>query len=209
MEAQMETTDERMQMFSPEQIKDFERKSEIIRARMSGPGELGLPWQLDKRRIEWGITDNAFAVQAAYDRILVYQIPPRQYAKGTFGTDSRIQMPDTSKDARTRSAPRGIIVSAGLRALDELRSNGMELGDIVMFNIVQPWKVDYDVLDGKSQGLLVMHTGHLIGSEDTARRLKEGAFSVSTEKVDGQEVHIYRDRNGNAIIPVANESREF
>lgn len=213
MEGQMETTDTtdpRVKMFSPEQIAEFERRSAIIQSKMSGPGKLGLPPLLDERRLEFGLMDSAFDVQAAFDRVLVYQIPPKHYAKGTFGEGSRIVMSDRAQDAETRQAPRGIVVSAGLRALDELKSNGIELGDIVMFNIVQPWRVEYDIIDGKRPYLLVMHSGHLIGSEDAARRVRSGALSVSTEELpSGHTVHVYRDREGKALIPVPNESREF
>lgn len=194
MGATMETTtDPRMKMFSPDQIAKIEAADETIRKKMSRRGALGLPALLDQRRLEFGVTDGAFDVQAAFDRILVFQLPEKSMEKGTFG-DSGIIVPENSKDNRKKCAPRGIIVSAGLKALDELRSNGMELGDVVMFNHVSPWRIETDIINGKWHYLLVMHTGHIIGSEDAAKRLRDGEMKVTTPgmaKVD----HMYEWRD--------------
>lgn len=179
MLATMETTDPRMAMYSPDQIAKIKASDGVRRAKMKPRGGLGLPALLDQRRLEWGITDGAFDVQAAFDRILVFQIPEKGMEGGTYG-DSGIIIPESSESARKRAAPRGIIVSAGLKALDELRSNGMELGDIVMFNHVAPWRVETDIIQGKWEYLLVMHTGHIIGSEDTTKRLRNGDLKVTT-----------------------------
>lgn len=192
-----------MAMFSPEQIAEFERRSEQVREKISPPGALGLPALLDERRIAWGITDGAFAIQAAFDKVLIYQIPPRHFEKGTWGAGSKILMPDAARDAQARTAPRGIIVSAGLKALDELVTNGMQVGDIVCFNHVAPWRVETDVIGGKVVPLLVMHTGHLVGSEDTARRLRDRQLGLSVEKVENTQTFVYRDKNGRALIPLA------
>lgn len=195
-------------MFSAEQIAEFEKASVSIREHMSPPGALGLPPLLEARRMEWGITDGAFDCQAAYDRILIFQIPQKGFEKGMYGGESRLIVPENAQELRKRQAPRGIIVSAGLKALDELRSNGMELGDIVMFNHVAPWRVETDVIGGKMHYLLVMHTGHIIGSEDTARRLRNGELKLTTPgmaKVD----HMYETEDYTAPPRTPEMSEEY
>jgi hypothetical protein len=186
MEATMETTtDPRMAMYSPDQIAKIEAADEQVRKKMSRRGELGLPPLLDQRRLEFGITDGAFDVQASFDHILVFQLPEKSVENGTYG-DTSIIVPENAKDNRKKSAPRGVIVSAGLKALDELRSNGMELGDIAMFNQISPWRIETDLIGGRWHYLLVLHTGHIIGSEDTTKRLRSGELKLSRH---GQHVY--------------------
>ena len=45
--------------------ENAERRSEIIRTRMSPKGALKLPKLLDERRLEYGVTDRAFDWHAA------------------------------------------------------------------------------------------------------------------------------------------------
>jgi len=199
MEATMETTDERMRMFSPNEIKKMENDSDAIRERMSPRGALGLSAKLDARRLEFGITDGAFRVQAAYDIILVHQIQMMHFAGGRFGEDSRIHLPESAQKAREFSAPRGIVISAGLRALDELRSNGIELGDIISFLHVSPWQIEVDMIGGQMKKVMVMHAGNLIGSEDLTDRLRKREVFV-----DGPvTAHVYVNRaTGDRAEPV-------
>lgn len=201
MEGTMETTDEPMaRMFSPEQIAGFERASKEIEDNLAPPGALGLPEALDIRRRQYGITNGAFRVQAAFDRILVFQIPEAHFEKGYYG-NTGIIIPENAKDGRKRGAPRGVIVSAGLRALDNLRSNGFELGDIVYFNQVAPWRIETDVIGGKMQYVLVLRDGDLIGGEDVARRLQRGDLVRKSIKDGGKIAHVYQSRDGSALKP--------
>lgn len=209
MDGQMETTDERMRMFSDGQIAQMEKATEAIKKKMAAPGQLRLPKLLEARRLEYGITDGAFRVQAAYDRILVFQIAEVHFMAGRFGNESTIVLPKSFEDAAERAAPRGIVVSAGLKALDEMRSNGIELGDIITFNMVSPWKIDTDIIDGKKHQLLVMHAGHIIGSEDLAERLRRRELYV-----DGPPTaHVYVNRGTGErpepILPAMVNSEEY
>jgi hypothetical protein len=209
MEATMETTDPRMRMFSDQQIAKMEGMSKDIQKNLSPRGALGLPEHLDRRRLEHGITDGAFRVQAAYDRILVHQIPMAHFMAGTFGEGGLIVMPKDAESARERSAPRGIVVSAGLKALDEMRSNGIELGDIVMFNHVSPWRIETDMIGGKLHHVLVMHAGHIIGSEDLATRLRKRELFLDGPVTE----HVYVNRGTGdrptPVLPAMMTSEEY
>jgi hypothetical protein len=209
MEVTMETTDERMAMFSPQQIAQIERNDAEVRKKMSPRGVLGLSPHLDARRLEFGITDGAFRVQAAFDRILVHQIPMMHFAGGKFGEDSMIHLPDSAKRAREFSAPRGVVISAGLKALDEMRSNGIELGDIISFLHVSPWAIEVDMIGGKAMKVLVMHAGNIIGCEDTTARLRKRELFV-----DGPvTAHIYVNRGTGErpepVLPAMMNSEEY
>jgi hypothetical protein len=174
------------------------------RSRMSPPGTLRIPRLLDQRRLEYGITDAAFKEQPLFDRVYAYQID--QFEGETFG-DTMIIRPDSSKDRDRRSAPRAIIVGAGLAALDALRSNGVDLGHIVSFLRLAPWSKRFDVIGGHEEHLLILRAGDIIGSEDLRAQLES---SEVIERVENDQ-HVYVNRGtGAKLAPQMPEmSEEF
>lgn len=171
-----------------------------IRARMSPPGKIpAIPPLLERRRLEFGITDGAFDHQCAYDRILVHQLP-RETGEKYEGT--QIIMPETGKARRRADTPRGIVVSAGLRALDNLRSNGIDLGHIVSFIQMAPWRIKCDVFGaGRERYLLVLRDGDIIGSEDTRKAIAEGKCFINRRIDNGVATHVFTDENGDTWNP--------
>lgn len=185
------------------------RARELTRAikdRMAPAGALGLPELLDARRIEYGITDKAFMAQAAYDRILAIQLS--QMEGDTFGEGSAIVMPDTVRQKELESAPRGLIISAGLRALDDIRSNGMDLGHIIHFVRFSPWRIRYDIISGQQHWLMVLRSGDIIASEDTASSLRSGKLKLMPDNVDGRLEHVYHGGAFGGVRPGFNDSAE-
>lgn len=160
-----------------------------MKSKMSPLGSLGLSQLLDARRLEYGITDPAFSAQAAYDRVLAVQLS--QFEGETFGADSKIVMPDTVKEKELESTPRGLIISAGLRALDDLRSNGMDVGHIVHFVRFSPWRIRYDIVSGVQCFLMVLRSGDILASEDTAAQLKAGTLRLMTDRINDRLEHTY------------------
>lgn len=184
---------------TPEDIarrKQIKELDDAYRARMKPRGELGLPPLLDQRRLEWGIIDAAFARQAAFDRIHIWQIPEQKTE--TFGEGSLIVMGDQSKARLKNEAPRGILISAGLKALDALRSNGIDLGHIVNFIQAAPWRIFVDYVLGHRPAILVMNAGDITSSEDTARRLLQKELRVARR----ENQHVYLDEAGNHELPI-------
>lgn len=177
-----------------------ERMSEAIRKRSSPPGLLGLPKHLDERRIEYGITDAAFDVEAAYDRILVFQVAQQ---KGDRYEGSLIHLTEKKQAEEIYRAPIGIIVSAGLRALDSLVSNGMQLGDKVIVVKNAPYFVRYDVIEGKEYSLMVLTDGEIVANYDVAKRLKQRRlFRVQNPDAEQSRVeHVFKDETGKYLTP--------
>lgn len=184
-----------------------ERRSELIRKRSSPKGMLGLPKLLDERRIEYGITDSAFKFQASFDRILVWQIAMQ---KGdTFEEGGLIAMPDTVKAKERNKAPHGIIVSAGLLALDQLVSNGMNVGHRVLFCHSAPYFVRYDTIDGQHHHLVVLKAGDVIASEDTALGLRAQRMRIIQNPENKTQVeHFLVNEDGFPVMPQGAESDE-
>lgn len=175
--------------------KEAKDTADAIRQRQSPKGAFGLPELLDARRLKYAIPDGAFQRCSVYDRILVWQIPSDEGE--TFG-DTMIIMPETSKVKARESAPRGIIVSAGLLALDHLRSNGMDLGHIVNFVIQAPWRLQIDTVNGHPFFLLILRDGDLIASEDLQYALKNGECTITN---NNQNQHIFTDKQGKQWQP--------
>lgn len=182
-------------------------RDELVR-RMSPPGALGLPPVLDARRLEWGMPDACFSSEACFERILVFQLPEATANEVVAGTT--IIKPPSVVNREVRTAPRGIIVSAGLRALDNLRSNGMELGDIITFVRLSPWHKKVDEIYGTPFYVLPLYAGDIVDNEDLARRLREGELRVTKHRSpDGFPEHCYEWPDGEVLrATVTDNSKE-
>lgn len=162
------------------------------------PGVFGLPPLLEERRLEYGIPDGAFKMQAVYNRILLWQIPDddSETYKGTS-----IIMTSRAQERERDIAPRGIIISAGLSALDYLRSNGMDLGHIVSFVRLSPYEWRCDIVStGIPQECKILQAGDIIGSEDLAANLRSGKTVLKTVQSNGLDIHAY-EADGQTTIP--------
>ena len=159
----------------------------LRKAALAAPGSLGLPPLLEERRLQYLIPNGAFAQRALYDRMLVYQIA---YYQERYG-DTRILMSDEGKSRNKNEAPRGVIVSAGLQALDVLHDHGSGLGHIVKFIRLAPWRLPCDMIGGKEEELLILRCGDLIADEDLEAKLRSREWAVRCEK--------RADKNGRPI----------
>lgn len=179
-----------------EVLKRAQARDAELRKHVSPPGALPwLPPRLEQRRLEYQIPDEAFARQALFDKVHIFQIP--MWSSETYG-DTGIVMPDVGAERMEESAPRGIIISAGLQALDVLYSNGSGLGHRVQFQHMTPWRAPYAMFGGKEFYILPMRVGDLINDEDAVDALRHGAAELVFDK--GQ--HKYRYADGDAPTPV-------
>lgn len=178
-----------------------ERRTAVTLKRMSPKGALGLPQLLDERRLEYGITDGAFSRQAVFDRVFLWQIPMQKGDK--FESDSLIHMPESVQQREKARAPQGIIVSAGLRALDQLRSHGVDLGHKILFCHAAPYHIRYDSVLGLEQHLIIVLAGDVIGSEDLATNLRNRQVRcLPRRNTENNSVdHVFIDERGDAWLP--------
>lgn len=157
------------------------------RKMMSGKRKLRLPPLLEQRRQEYSLTDGFFRVQAAFDRCYVYQIPVFEHE--SYGSN-RIIRPDTTRSREQNEAPRGVLISAGAKALDALRSNGIDIGHIVTFAHYVVATMVVDMVDGIPCKVSVMNAGHISGSEDTRRLMLEGKLRLEFDKETGEHFYV-------------------
>jgi hypothetical protein len=170
---------------------------EAFRARLAPPGGLpGICPLLEARRFTHAIPNGAFRIQAAFDVCLVHQLP--RFESETYG-DGPILMPQTARRRVEEETPRGILVGAGLKALDVLRSNGIDLGHIVSFIRQAPWRMPVEMVSGVDYYLLILRAGDITGSEDLRSALAKGECRMEYDEEAGQ--HHYVDASGRRWTP--------
>lgn len=166
-----------------------EKRSALIRARMSPPGALNLPPLLEAQRLKYGITDGFFKSQACFDRIYVFPIDQFDDAD-TIAPGSNIQRPHLTKMKDMQEGHRGVLISAGLTAADRLMSHGIELGHIVTTNKNVPFARRCERLEDFGELFyLVMRDGDLAGSEGLAAELQAGKKKIIDGGDPGQYEH--------------------
>jgi len=96
-----------------------------------------------------------------FDRIFVYPLGDKDQEEKFEGTN--IIKPTQSKDLY--GASRGIIVKAGIKALDILWSHGIELGHTVLVARLSPWERKYEG-KGRIHKVMVLRASEIVSSED-------------------------------------------
>lgn len=187
---------------SEEQFSQFVQtttaRDEETRSLMSPPGELGLPDKLERARWRHGITDGAFKFQPVFDRVLVHQIDDVE--DPTYAPGGMIVRPETAQQRGRESAPQGILVAAGLTALDALISNGIEVGDLVDFAFHAPLRKRVAVSStGRDHWVILLQAGDIVGSADLRERLNTGECRFIYNQ--DEKKHFYIDRNGEQWTP--------
>lgn len=142
-----------------------------LRASLKPAGFYNIPELLDKRRLDYLIPNGAFESYPAFDKVFIWQLPTKE--GNTYAKDGVILMPDQVLAAKRNTAPRGIIVSAGLKAMDALYSTGIEVGHIVRFKKFAPFCLEVDSIEGHDLTVMVMRDGDIEASEDMATHLNE------------------------------------
>lgn len=159
-----------------------------------------IPPLLDNKRRKYGIPLSAFTSQPMFDQILVWQIPVDE--SKTYG-DSKLVKTDTTLKAELTEAPRGIIVAAGLTALDQLASHGCGIGHTIYFYQIAPLRMRLPPLAGKTPSLVMIQARYVFGSEELAEGLKNRKVrTISRENADGVQEHFFCDENGKSWKPV-------
>lgn len=163
-----------------EQERAAQRRKEALAKAVSPPGAFGLPELLEARRLECSLPDAMFSSHCVYDRILVAQIAEEN--RDTFTRGGMLIKPEKTKAREMEQAPRGIIVTAGLLALDHLRSNGMDLGHIVRFVRNSVYRIVVDNVEGTDVELMVLRSGDIVSSEDLELLRRECEFRLHVDE---------------------------
>lgn len=186
-------------------IAEAEADTAEVKSKQSPAGAFGLSEEFDKKRLEFGIVDGAFREQPAFDRVLVWQIGP--YEDGTVER-GKILIPDTTIGREKAQAPRGILISAGLSALDQLESHGIQIGDTISFLREAPYRISCGrTAGGREFYLIILTAGDIVSSEDLRARLRSGETVLKrisyTDPTTGAaaRVSIYVNRGDVPVSP--------
>jgi hypothetical protein len=158
-------------------LEAAKRRTALIKEHMSPPGELGLPPALEAQRLKYGITDGFFKAEASFDRIFVFPIDAEDGDKAEKTTGGIIKT-NTTKLRDKQEGNRGVLISAGLTAMDRLMSHGYELGDIVITNKNVPFARRCESISNEALHFLVMREADLAGNETLKARIRAGKQRV-------------------------------
>ena len=190
--------DEARPKFDPHRDTELEqakKRTEMIKKRMSPPGALRLAPLLEAQRLRWGIPDGFFKTQAAFDRIFVF--PLDQFDDDEkFAPGSPILRPKLTKMKDLQEGNRGVLISAGLTAMDRLMSHGYELGDIVITNKNVPFARRCESIGEEALHYLVMREADLAGNESRMERIRAGEQRI-IDAGDGFEYNHQVAENDN------------
>lgn len=130
--------------------------------------------------------------ECTFGRVMIFRIPDKASARDTFVPGGAIVKPETVKSNEEFRSPRGVVVSAGLQAMDILRGNGIGLGHIVWISSYTPWRFEVDRnSDGESIEFMFMQAGDITLSEDLVKMFKEGKARI--ERKDGRHTLVIDD----------------
>lgn len=171
--------------------ESIERK---LKESLKPAGSFNIPELLDSRRLEYLIPNGAFECYPAFDKVFIWQLSTTEgetYAKG-----GSIIMPEQIIAAKRNTAPRGIIVSAGLKAMDALYSTGIETGHIIRFKKFSPFVLEVDNIDGHALTVMVMRDGDVEASEDMATAINSRKGCIKNVSPDGKSYDFRYELNG-------------
>lgn len=112
------------------------------------------------------------------DRIVVYMIPEAKTKRDTYIEGGRIHMPEVVKSNEERASARGILIGAGLRAMDSLRGYGIELGMLLWVSRLSPWRHVVDRTEKGEVEMMFLSVGDIVGCEDVLKARQGGKVSV-------------------------------
>jgi len=159
------------------QESDVARQEEWKKFRdsnVSPPGEIpNLPPLLEARRLKYSIPDQFFESYPCNNKVYVFQIEDEE--EGKFGgKDGIIHMAEATEARRAEAAPKGILLGGGLKAMDQMYSNGYWPGHIVGFICMNPWRKPVGTMGGRGLHVMVMTAGDIIDSSDLAVAMRAG-----------------------------------
>lgn len=170
---------------------------------VSPAGALRLPERLDVRRLEFAVPDQVFRIAALFDRILLWPLPDADMGEGM--ASEHIHFAETKRKDEEFRRPRCLLVAAGLQALDVLRSNGSDVGNIVYILHLNPWWIPVGKSrEGMDWYVRACSVGDLCGDEDLARELRDG----SLEFAEGDDGLMRVKRDNKLLAPIRPSMRE-
>lgn len=177
-----------------------ENIADELEASLAPRGTYNIPMLLDERRFEYGIPNGAFESFPAFDKVYIWQVNLTE--RRTYSEGGAIIKPDARVAHDRNTAPRGIIVSAGLQALDSLLSTGIDVGHMVRFKKFSPFIQPVAEIQGVELTVMVIRDGDIVSSEDLARAYHAREISVVNVAKDssGYDFRFARETSKGTVV---------
>lgn len=160
---------------------------EKFKAAMAPAGTYNIPEILEKRRMEYGIPNGAFESYPSFDKVYIWQIPLPGQGNDKYTEGGAILKPESVQHVERNSAPRGVLVSAGLQAMDSIYSTGIAIGHIVRFKKLSPFIMPVAFIEGKQFNVYVIRDGDIEASEDLALQLNNKKVCIKNVSDKGYD----------------------
>lgn len=119
---------------------------------------------LDKRMKEWGVPAATFA--PIDDDVLVWRLPPL-----TTSASGLLTLPEDARSPHIK----GLLLAMGPRAMDFLKSNGIDEGHVVIWRRWAGSEVhDHSEKRRLESEILILKAKDIIGSDDLQKELASG-----------------------------------
>lgn len=129
---------------------------------------------------------------AVFDRVLV--VPLGDADQPTTTADGLLVIPPVSRERA--GAQIGVIVSAGVKAIEQLYSHGIGIGDIVLLARFSEWPKAYFDKQGRPWQVLILQAGEIAASLDLKSELDLGDIWYEMNQ-DSGKIHVH-ENGGNA-----------
>lgn len=147
------------------------------------------PDPIPARAREHGVHPGVFEFQCAFDKVVVASIDSIAFETHTDDDGnswhtypgSGLTIPAMVVHAANSANPRGIVISAGLKAMDYLRHHDVRLGDIVSLARISPYQitVGFDPATNQVYQAKVVEANAIMCSFDHIQRRKSGEVKLS------------------------------
>lgn len=155
--------------------------SQTVRSEPPTPAHINLPlWPARlKARLEYYKAELP-PFYPVFDRIFVYPLEAADQPETTAGGIVLAQQTKAKYGAQ-----RGILVMAGMKAVEQLYSHGINIGDVVITARLSPWERSYISRDKRPHKVLVLRASEVVASEDLYNQYETGDFAMCLDPRDG------------------------
>jgi len=143
---------------------------------------LNLPPLLAKKREQYQLIHDLWDYAATWSYCFVVQLKAHHGEGKTYVDGGAIVMPDKHADHLQHSNARGVLISAGPQALDQLNSVGIDIGHTVLTSRMSAYYTHAGSLHTEPKGYITVLAGEIRGSLESAMYQRLGLHKFEIEE---------------------------
>lgn len=122
-----------------------------------------------------------------YERMIVWQVEEVEVK-----TEGGLYIPEDVKESMDRASCVGIILAAGVKAVEHLHSHGMEVGDTVWFSVGMITRHQGPFENGKRVDIPFIRSAAVAGAMEVVERMKDGTITPVYDEETGEVLYQWR-----------------